>query len=262
MRPLETQAAPHVEESEFKRLLGLPRDHVLEEPLAGLAAWAREWYEENGRPWIHARRVERLELEDDSTRIDSRVLKSAHLAARLRRGEATSAVVAALGAGPEAEEEAGRLWTAGHPDRYFFLETYASAVVESLLKQLAGALCEWADEQDLHALPPYSPGYRGWPLDDQHILFDLVRGGGAALPGKVEILSSGQLKPKKTQLTLFGLAPASEQTTRITDLIPCTACSYAPCRYRRAPFEPLEYDFDETRSARVAPRAPGETSRQ
>jgi hypothetical protein len=63
----------------------------------------------------------------------------------------------------------------------------------------------------------------------------------------LEALETGQLRPKKSQLALFGLAPESEETTRLTDLIPCTTCSYSPCRYRRAPFERLEYDFDDTR---------------
>ena len=73
-------------------------------------------------------------------------------------------------------------------DRYFFLETYASAVVEGLLKRLAARLCAWADGHGLAALPPYSPGYRGWPLTDQHALLDLVRGAGDPLPSPLEVL--------------------------------------------------------------------------
>jgi hypothetical protein len=247
MRLLETHPSLEVEEAEYTRLLGLPRGHVLEEPLDGLARWAREWYEENGRPWISARRVERLEVSEDTTRVESTELSSPHLTARLQRAGATTAVVAAAGAGPEAEEEAGRLWRAGHPDRYFFLETYASAVVEALLKRLAAHLCSWADERGLAALPPYSPGYRGWPLTDQHALLDLVRGAAEPLPSALEVLASGQLRPKKSQLALFGLAPESEETTRRTELIPCTTCSYSPCRYRRAPYQRLEYDPEEER---------------
>ena len=73
----------------------------------------------------------------------------------------------------------------------------------------------------------------------KHILV-VVRGGGDPLPSPLEILTSGQLRPKKSQLALFGLAPRSVETTRLTELIPCTTCSYSPCRYRRAPFERLE----------------------
>lgn len=257
MRLLETRPPIEVEEGEYTRLLGLPRGHVLEVPLAGLAGWAREWYEENGRPWIYARRPERLELADGGTRIESTELHSPHLTAKLQRAEATTAVVAAVGAGPEAEDEAGRLWRAGHPDRYFFLETYASAVVEGLLKRLAARLCAWADGHGLAALPPYSPGYRGWPLTDQHALLDLVRGAGDPLPSPLEVLASGQLRPKKSQLTLFGLAPESGKTRRLTELIPCTTCSYAPCRFRRAPFE--EYALEDTRP--TSPFAPTSSSR-
>lgn len=258
MRLHETATRVRVEEAEYARLLGLPRGHVMEEPLAGLALWAREWYETNGRPWTCARGVESLETGSETTRVETTELSSPHLAARLQRAEATAAVVAAVGAGPEAEEEAGRLWRQGHPDRYFFLETYASAVVEALLRGLVGRLCAWADERGLAALPPYSPGYRGWPLTDQHRLLELVRGADAPLPSPLEILASGQLRPKKSQLALFGLAPKSERTTGLAELIPCTMCDHSPCRYRRAPFRPLEYDLGGTRPTRLI----GPTRRQ
>jgi hypothetical protein len=244
VRVHETLPRVEVEEAEYGRLLGLPRGFVLEEPLADLARWAREWYEANGRPWVCARQVDSLESGDGTTRVESTALSSPRLAARLEGAGATTAVVAAVGAGPEAEEEAGRLWREGHPDRYFFLEVYASAVVEALLRDLAGRLCAWADERGLAALPPYSPGYRGWPLTDQHRLLDLVRGVHDPLPSPLEVLASGQLRPKKSQLTLFGLAPKSERTTHLADLIPCTSCDHSPCRYRRAPFRPLEYDLE------------------
>lgn len=255
MKLAETRPPVTVDEHEYSRLLGLPRGHVLEDALDGLARWAREWYEENGRPWSLARRVERLEIRDGTTRIETSGLSSPHLTARLQRAEATTAVVAAVGAGAEAEDEARRLWRAGHPDRYFFLETYASAVVEGLLRRLAARVCAWADEHGLAALAPYSPGYRGWPLADQHVLLELVLAGGDPLPGPLEVLASGQLRPKKSQLALFGLAPSSEKTMRLAELVPCTTCSYSPCRYRRAPFDPLEYDLGDERPGRpILPR--------
>ena len=257
MKLLETRPSLEVEEAEYTRLLGLPRGHVLEEPLDGLARWARSWYEENGRPWSYAREVERLEVANGTIRVESIELDSPHLTARLERAGATTAVVAAVAAGPEAESEAGRLWRSGHPDRYFFLETYASAVVEGLLKRLAGLLCTWADEQGLAALPPYCPGYRGWPLTDQHVLLELVVGSGDRLPSPIEVLETGQLRPKKSQLALFGLAPGSEEMARLRDLVPCTTCGYSPCRYRRAPFEPLEYDLVDIRPTSPIEPRPG-----
>lgn len=255
MRLLETDPAPVVEESRYTRLLGLPRGHVLDEPLDGLARWAREWYGVSGRPWIYARQVEHLEIGEGATRVESTELASPHLTERLRQARATTAVVAAVGAGPEAEEEAGRLYRSGHPDRYFFLEIFASAVVESLIERLSAHLCAWGDRSGLDALPPYSPGYRGWPLTDQSALLDLVRGVGDPLPSPLEVLSSGQLRPKKTQLALFGLAPTSGKTKRLTDLIPCSACAHSPCLYRRAPFDRVEYDLEDTRPTDpLAPR--------
>ena len=50
-----------------------------------------------------------------------------------------------MGAGPEAEQEARRLWKEEKPDEYFFLEMYASAVVEHLTTVAGARLCAWAE---------------------------------------------------------------------------------------------------------------------
>jgi hypothetical protein len=44
------------------------------------------------------------------------------------------------------------------------------------------------------------------------------------------------LRPKKTLLAVFGLTRHTERLRRLTELVPCENCSFAPCQYRRAPY--------------------------
>ena len=122
----------NVAAEEYVRLLGYPRGRVLEGRARELADWAMEWYAENGRPWFYARQAESLEITGDSIAIDGVKFSSRRLKSTLEQAQAHSAILVAVGAGEEAEQEAGRRWAEEKPDEYFFLEVYASAVVEHL----------------------------------------------------------------------------------------------------------------------------------
>ena len=52
----------------------------------------------------------------------------------------------------------------------------------------------------------------------------------------MEAFDSGMLRPKKTQLAVFGLTRHTERLQRLTSLVPCESCSFGPCQYRRAPY--------------------------
>ena len=56
-------------ETEYKRLLGFPSDYVLDGRSLELADWARQWYAENGKPWIYARAVP-VELTQSAVRLN------------------------------------------------------------------------------------------------------------------------------------------------------------------------------------------------
>ena len=222
-----------VDPAEYRRLLGYPRDHVLSERVLELSAWAADWYRQHGRPWLYAREAERVEIEAGRTCLNGAAFSSRRLAATLQQAEAHSAVLVAVGAGPEAEEHAHQLWLEEKPDEYFFLEIFGSAVVEHLLTAAAARLCSWADGQALAVLPHHSPGYAQWDVAEQGRLLELMHG---ALPDKLEALASGALRPKKSQLAVFGLTRHTERVGRLTDLVPCQNCAFTPCQFRRAPY--------------------------
>jgi hypothetical protein len=222
-----------VQPAEYLRLLGYPRDFVPSGRASELAEWARQWYTAHGRPWVHEKEVESLELSSGAVRLDGETFSSRRLHATLEEAGAHAAVLVAVSAGPEAEEYARQLWREEKPDEYFFLEVYGSAVVEHLVTTTGARLCGWAEERRMAVLPHYSPGYAGWDIAEQNRLLELI---GEALPGPLGVLPSGGLQPKKSLLAVFGLTRHIDRVQRLTDLIPCENCSFSPCQFRRAPY--------------------------
>jgi hypothetical protein len=52
------------------------------------------------------------------------------------------------------------------------------------------------------------------------------------LPGPLEALDSGSLRPKKSQLAVFGITRDAAHLR----MLPCENCSFGPCQFRRAPY--------------------------
>jgi hypothetical protein len=212
-----------VQPGEYFRLLGYPPGHLPEGRACELAEWAREWYAEHGRPWVYTR---------ETPDFDGALFSSRRLRKSMDEAQAHALALVAVSAGPEAEEEARRLWGEEKPDEYFFLEVFASAVVEHLITVTGAQLCAAAEEQGMAVLPHYSPGYGEWDISEQGRLRALL----GELPGPLEVLESGALRPKKSQLAVFGLTRHGENLRRLTDQLPCENCSFGPCQYRRAPY--------------------------
>jgi len=226
-----------VQEAEYRRLLGVPREHPLSERAVELAGEAQRWYAEHGRPWLYARQASGIALTEGAVRIETVTFRSRRLHETLAEAGADSALLVAVSAGRELEERARRLWEEGKPDEYYFLEVYGSAVVESLVAAAAFRLCDWAERRAVAVLPHYSPGYPEWDIADQRKLLDLIALERArGLPGDVRVLESGMLQPKKSLLAVFGLTRKLERAQRLTSLVPCRSCSLPECRYRRAPY--------------------------
>jgi hypothetical protein len=240
--------AVNVPPAEFARLLGYPRGHVVEGRALELADESRQWYAERGRPWIYARRAQRIDVEDGNVTIDGELFASPPLAHTLRQAEAEGVVLVAVSAGAEIEAEAARAWRDEKPDEYFFLETYGSAVVEHLVTMAGAQLCAWADGEELAVLPHYSPGYPLWDVAEQPRLLDLIkRRSCRTTPLPLDVLDSGMLRPKKSLLAVFGLTRHTERVGRLAELSPCESCCFANCKYRRAAYQgPPPYRFTES----------------
>jgi hypothetical protein len=230
----DTAPDTRVQPAEYQRLLGYPRDFVMAEHALELATAARAWYDVHGRPWAYARPARSLELTQDSVVIDGAPFRSERLHRTLRDAGANGAMLVAVSAGPELEQEARRLWDDEKPDEYFFLEIYGSAVVEHLMMMTGARLCAAAEDEALAVLPHYSPGYASWEITEQTRLLSLI--GPSRLLASVDVLDSGMLRPKKSLLAVFGLTPHTDRVRKLTDLVPCARCSLPACEYRRKPY--------------------------
>lgn len=231
-------------EAEYRRLLGYPPRHDPGARAQELALGARRWYASNGRPWVYLREAS-LEVTETTLRLDGVEFNSRRLHDHFRQAGARRAVLVAVGAGRECEEHAHRLWREEKPDEYFFLEIFASAVVEQLVAATSGQICDRAERDGMIAVPHYSPGYAGWDVAEQGRLFDLItRGMTRPFPEAVEVLPGGMLRPKKSLLAVFGLTARTAGALAVARLVPCSRCSFSPCRYRRAPFRPAPVRID------------------
>jgi hypothetical protein len=174
-----TDRHPSVSDRAFNRFLRYPANRPLEGALAENAAWAREWFGAHGRPWCMAIRANEAASERAASHLP---------------GDGAYAIIAAS-AGTEAEAEAAARYAAGEPDLYFFLDSYASAVVDALVVEARVAL-----RADKHL----SPGHRGWSIEDNRVLLDALRAT-APLLGPLDVLSSGMLVPMKSQIAVCGV---------------------------------------------------------
>ena len=224
-----------VQPAEYARLLGYPPGSALSDRSRELAGWARDWYARHGRPWIYARQADVLHVGDAGIVIDGVPFSSGQLRNTLHAAGAHTAILVAVSAGPDVEEEAQIRWRDEKPDEYFFLEMYGSAVVEHLVTMTGARLCAWADADGSAVLPHYSPGYPEWSIEQQPDLLALIaRARHDPLP--LALLDSGMLRPKKSLLAVFGVTRHTDRVRRLTDLSPCENCSYAACQYRRSPY--------------------------
>jgi len=235
---LDIRPRVDVQESEYLRLLGYPRNFELGGRARELADAAVTWYAENGRPWVFARRSEALEIVEGGFRVDGVEFRSEYVRRQIEEAGAQAAMLVAVSAGAECETYAQQLWREEKPDEYFFLEVFGSAVVENLVTSTGARFCAEADLLGEAVLPHYSPGYPEWAIEEQSRFLELIQPRDPeGVSARIEALETGMLRPKKSLLAVFPLTRHVDRVERLTDLVPCTRCPLAGCRYRRRPYK-------------------------
>jgi hypothetical protein len=234
---VDTRPAISIQESEYKRLLGYPRDFTVDGRARELMELTTKWYAENGQPWIYVRQIDGQETTNQRVRVNGTQFASKQLCDQLTAVDARSAFLAVVSAGRSCEERARDLWRESKPDEYFFMEMYGSAVVEHLITSAGARICGWAEQRGMAVLPHYSPGYSGWDIADQTGLWELINHQRRHdFPEGITVMETGMLQPKKSLLALFGITRQPEKLQSFSRFIPCENCSFSPCQYRRAPY--------------------------
>ena len=252
--PAAAELAGAVGERELLRLLGLPRGRELEGELRTRSDAARGWYARYGRPFVATRKVEAQDLTATGVVLsDGSELRSARLAEGLRVARGHAVLVAAVSAGREVAAEVARAWAEGRPDEAYFLDRFAAAVTEELVRQASGAECRSASEAGETLLSPHSPGCGDFAIGDQHRLMALLgaRPAGAerVALGPVELLPSGALDPPHSLLAALGVTRHALPATTAEAL--CRGCELDPCTFRRAPKPLAARTIEATGSVRA-----------
>jgi hypothetical protein len=256
---LDTSPDVTVEEAEFVRLLGYPPGRKLEGRVAGLAAWARAWYAEHGRPWVFVRSIEDLRVTAGEVALEGEVFIPARLRRLLFESDAHAVALAAVSAGPELEAESARLRALDRPDEYYVLDTLGSAIVEHLAMRIGARLCGLGEAQGVAVMPHDSPGFPGWDIGEQPRLLALTArpvGESRGMPGPLRALDSGALVPKKSLLAVYGLTRQVNARGRLSSLVPCDNCAMPRCRYRRRPYRAAFGAAGDVSAAGASARAP------
>ncbi len=238
--PVPADLGERIAEADYARLLGYPEARLPAGRVRDLAEHSRTWYQNDGRPWAFVRHLgpviihgERIQLADDAE------LVSSVLARRLAGARATEIVAAAVSAGPEVDAASATLWEQDRPDAAYFLDRFGAAAAEHLAAWTGRQLRAAAERGGLAALPGYSPGHEGWPLEQQvTVAHCLTAGRGGILPGRFEVLDSGMIRPKNSLIAVFGLTEHQEIAAEAWKRHKCSWCSLAGCAFRQAPSSP------------------------
>ncbi len=189
-----TIRAPHVPTRRVLRRLGVPDDVRPPTAWLDLAEEAAEWYATFGRPWRTSEKLAVVRIERDRVHLDSAAtLESAVLARGFATADVFAILLIAVSAGAEVDAEVRRLYAVQRPDAAQFLGAYAAGITELLREE------ELMGHRQL--LPPYAPGYRGWQLRDQAVLYDALRDRGPLLFG-----ASSCLTPLCSSIAIAGKA--------------------------------------------------------
>ena len=215
-----------------------------------LADAARQWYAENGRPWFYARQIGRA---GTGGRNSARRRNGIFLPTTSRSIRGGAGGQSGAGRGERGQGMRGTRATAlaGVEAGRIFLSWKCSARRSSSIwsRSPADRICGWADQNGAAALPHYSPGYSGWDISDQIKLWNLIRQTGARhFNGKLEVLETGMLRPKKSLLAVFGVTRNLEKARSLAKLIPCENCSLPNCQYRRAPYRHAPPQIEDVRA--------------
>lgn len=132
--------------------------------------------------------------------------------------------------GEALEARVRELWEGRELPLAAMLDSVGSAATECLAEYVNDLLCQVALGEGLKVTNRISPGYAGWDVADQRLLFDLCPGA----PVGVALNSACYMTPSKSISFLVGIGPEAQVDHYFTQ---CRRCWMKDCAYRRVPAE-------------------------
>jgi hypothetical protein len=145
-----------------------------------------------------------------------------------RWGAVEEVVAGVCTIGEALERRVAELWDARELPLAMMLDSVGSGAVESLAEYVNDLLCQEGVARGLRVTNRVSPGYGGWDVGEQRLLFRLCPGD----PVGVRLNEACFMTPTKTISVLVGAGRAA----RVDDYFSqCARCWMAGCAYRRTP---------------------------
>jgi hypothetical protein len=147
--------------------------------------------------------------------LDDGATFSGSLVARALAG-ATEVALAVCTIGPALEERMATLFAGGDAVRAMALEGAGIAAVRQVANTVGVGICDAATTRGLSVGMRANPGQEGWPIQQQRVLFGLMR----TQEIGVQLTSSCLMLPRKSVSFAMGLGPEMR-----ADAVPCDFCS-------------------------------------
>ncbi len=140
---------------------------------------------------------------------------------QLKRSEQIAVFVCTAGVG--IEQWSKQMMAANEPLKGFVADILGSVVVESAIEVIQQQLNEDMERAGLKITNRYSPGYCGWPTQEQHKLFALLPEGNCG----VRLTESALMQPIKSVSGFIGIG-----TNVRFNPYTCSLCDATFCVYR------------------------------
>jgi cobalamin-dependent methionine synthase I len=164
--------------------------------------------------------------DGDRLRAGEVTLTIPHIAQRW--GDIEEIVAGVCTIGEALERRASALWEERELPLAMMLDSVGSGAVESLAEYVNDQLCQEGIARGVKVTNRVSPGYGGWDVAEQRLLWQLCPGD----PAGVTLNDACFMTPTKTITILVGAGVAA----RVDDYFSqCARCWMPDCAYRRAP---------------------------
>ncbi len=137
--------------------------------------------------------------------------------------DAEEAALFACTIGPGMEAWSGRLFREGDAVMGHIADAIASTAVENATDALHGSISATMLEHGLKTTNRYSPGYCGWPVAEQRLLFSLLPEGFCG----ITLTESALMVPIKSVSGIIGIGAAVNREDYL-----CDRCGRKDCTYR------------------------------
>lgn len=143
-------------------------------------------------------------------------------------GEVTEVAGGIVTIGDALERRVAELWAERELPLAMMLDSVGSGAVESLAEYVNDLLCQEGLARGTRVTNRISPGYAGWDVRDQRLLFRLCPGDAIG----VVLNDACFMTPGKTISLLVGAGPRARVDHYFSQ---CARCWMRDCAYRRVP---------------------------